>query len=161
MNSRSGDGDGRDDRNAEDLAEFVDIDVPATLVEFIHQIQHKHHRAAKLGELQREQQSTPEIFRIGHLYDRGLGIIAQHVARHPRIFRAWCKLVHTRRVENDEFLVTDERSAARDLNGGAGRIGNDDKLARELVEQNALADIGVADKHQHGLGCGCFAVSGR
>ena len=65
------------------LTESADVDVAASLVQFIHDIEHKHHRSLEFSQLQRQEQGPPEVLGIGDLNDDGIRIVEQNIAGNP------------------------------------------------------------------------------
>jgi hypothetical protein len=114
---------------------------------FIDHIQRQHHRHAALGELRREQEHAPQVACVAHLDDELRGPFSEHAACDQFVFRedplqdvdAWS-------VQNVADFGPDRRPSSRDSDGGSWVVRDGGVAARQVPEQNALANIGVADQ---------------
>jgi len=70
------------------------------------------------------------------------------------------QVVHPGRVHDVDRAAGEGGAGAGDLDRGAGEVGDVDVPVRQVLEQQALADVGVAHQ-QHGLGGGLGGRKGE
>ena len=102
----------------------------------------------KRGDLAGQHQRAPEVARVGDLDDQ-IGVVAS--ASTSRVMRSSSLSVPSSaftpgRVDDVADLGADERAPVGDRDGRARIVGDGDVAARQPAEDDALADVGLADE---------------
>ncbi len=136
-----------DHGNAQPRRQPGGVDHDAVHPRLVGHVQHEHHRPADRGELGGQHQPAPEVSGVRHLDD---DVRVAGVEDAPRDELVFGERPFERRDAGrvDEFahLAARHHPALRQRHGGPGVIRDDGVLAGQASEQDALADVGVADK---------------
>ncbi len=109
---------------------------------------------ARIGGLPRrassrvEGEGAAEVLGVPDLNDRRVRFLDENVARDPLVFRHRDQVVRPRRVDDSPACPRARHASARHLDRGSGVVRDGDITAREGAEEDALADIRVADQKE-------------
>ncbi len=142
---------GRHDRHAEDLAQPPRVDSASSLLQLVEHVQDQHHRPAPLGELQGQQKRAAKVFGVRHLHDHRIAVLLQQLHRHPGIVASRLEVVDSGGVDDLCLATVEARPGANHLDGGAGIVRDGDVPMRQVLEENALADVRIAEKKSRSL----------
>ena len=146
-------GDGGQHRDAEFLGKRRNVDGDTARRGFVVHVERQHHRHAEFGEQRGQGQRAAQVLGVADLDETARLLVEQGAHRRPFVVAARGQSKDARRVEQHRLAV-EAGARARDLDGGAGVVGNIDVGAGQPVKEHRLADIGVADEEDGGVGGG-------
>ncbi len=136
-----------DHGNAEFGRKPCRVDIDAVAPRLVHHIEHENHRQAESGDLRGEHQRPAQVARVGHL-DDDVGLAAGEETASDLFVLAQLPLegVDPGAVDDVADLGADEGATGGQADGGAGVVRNRGVAAGQTAEDDALADIRVADE---------------
>jgi len=140
-------GDGLDHGDAEQFGEppFVDLD-PLSLG-LVHHVEDQHHRFAQLEQFQGQLEASAEQRGIDHVHHHIDPLLDQEPPCLPLGRVGGPEGVGSRQVDALTLQAIYVELAHGVLHGGAGEVGDDGLVAAQVVEDGALATVGLADQH--------------
>jgi len=141
------DGDGLEHRHAEQVLEQVAVDVDAALASLVGHVERDDHALAHVHELQREEEVALEVHGVDHVDDDFTR--QDDVARDGLFVVKGADAVDAGGVDD----VVLPYATARQLDGGAGEVAHVHVGAGQRVEDDRLADVGVAHQYDGLASC--------
>jgi hypothetical protein len=137
---------GTDDRDAELFFQQGNIDMDAEPFGFIHDVDHQHHRQPGFHQLQGHGQHAFQVAGIHHVDHRIGMLLQQDLPGDPLLLGDGQQGIHARRIQDLVAPAIDFALPPRHGHGGARIVGHHRVGAGQGIEQNAFANIRIADQ---------------
>ena len=139
-------GDRRDDGEAEEFAEGVDIKLVAVFLQFVVHIEGHHHGHVHVDELGGEEEVAFEVRGIDDV-EHDVGVLLHNVLADVAFFRGvFGKGVGAGKVGNHDGIILIVVVADLGIDGDAAVVAHLLAHAGGVVEEGGLAAVGVADE---------------
>ena len=135
------------DLHSEHLGEQIAIDLHPQLARLVGHVEIEREGDSHLGELRRDEERATQVLGVGDLHHGLGGLIEEDIAGDPLVLRHRHQTVHARGVDDLRGLAVNPGLAPSHGDGGARIVGDGDVATGEKSEDDALADVGIADQH--------------